>query len=110
MADVKHCPKCRLVNSASAQRCDCGYDFVSGTVESSYADESAGATGGGGRLVGFGCLVLALLLLLSGVTVATKAAGGAGAGDAGAMGEVCGAFVPGVVALGVAAYLLRRPR
>ena len=30
------CPKCRLTNHPSAQRCDCGYDFVSGTLEESY--------------------------------------------------------------------------
>ena len=41
---VKDCPKCRLVNPPDAQRCDCGYDFVSQTVKESYlggADRSA---------------------------------------------------------------------
>lgn len=33
MADVKDCPRCGLVNPPSAERCDCGYDFVSHTVE-----------------------------------------------------------------------------
>lgn len=32
------CPRCRLVNPDSAQRCDCGYDFPTGTVRASYAD------------------------------------------------------------------------
>ena len=32
------CPRCRLVNPDSAQRCDCGYDFPTGTVRDSYAD------------------------------------------------------------------------
>jgi hypothetical protein len=36
MAGSKKCPKCRLVNPALALRCDCGYDFVSRSVEASY--------------------------------------------------------------------------
>ncbi|MBN9121990.1 MAG: hypothetical protein J0I06_23085 [Planctomycetes bacterium] len=36
MTDVKDCPKCGLVNPPSAQRCDCGYDFISRSVEASY--------------------------------------------------------------------------
>jgi hypothetical protein len=35
MAD-KRCPRCGLWNSASASRCDCGYDFEKGTLEESY--------------------------------------------------------------------------
>lgn len=31
------CPRCRLVNPPNAERCDCGYDFVSKTVEESYS-------------------------------------------------------------------------
>ena len=30
------CPKCGLVNPTEAQRCDCGYDFVSQMVERSF--------------------------------------------------------------------------
>jgi hypothetical protein len=36
MGGVKDCPKCGLVNPPDAQRCDCGYDFVTRTVEESY--------------------------------------------------------------------------
>jgi hypothetical protein len=32
----KQCPKCRLYNPSEAMRCDCGYDFASGTVRQSY--------------------------------------------------------------------------
>ena len=27
------CPTCGLFNPATAQRCDCGFDFVSGTMK-----------------------------------------------------------------------------
>jgi hypothetical protein len=30
------CPRCDLVNPATAQRCDCGYDFASKQLKESY--------------------------------------------------------------------------
>ena len=33
---AKKCPNCGLINVASAQRCDCGYDFEKETVETPY--------------------------------------------------------------------------
>ena len=30
------CPRCRLINPDIAARCDCGYDFESGTMQESY--------------------------------------------------------------------------
>lgn len=34
------CPQCGLFNPSSAQRCDCGYDFVARTAATSYLDGS----------------------------------------------------------------------
>jgi hypothetical protein len=31
---MKECPKCQVVNPDSAERCDCGYDFVSEPMRS----------------------------------------------------------------------------
>jgi hypothetical protein len=32
---MKECPKCEIVNPETAERCDCGYDFVSDPMRSS---------------------------------------------------------------------------
>lgn len=34
---AKTCPKCGLFNPASAQRCDCGYDFETKTVQTPFS-------------------------------------------------------------------------
>jgi hypothetical protein len=36
---MKPCPKCALVNPEGAPRCDCGFDFPSGTTPTSYLTE-----------------------------------------------------------------------
>jgi hypothetical protein len=110
MAEAKDCPRCRLVNPPSAQRCDCGYDFVSRTQERSFMSSGSGRPDGGSRVLGYGCLLLAPLFLLAGIMSAVKVGGAAAAGDAFALGQVCGAFIPGLAALIFAAYLLRRGR
>ncbi|OAI48080.1 hypothetical protein AYO44_01370 [Planctomycetaceae bacterium SCGC AG-212-F19] len=33
---AKDCPRCGLLNPPEAQRCDCGYDFASRTLQQSY--------------------------------------------------------------------------
>lgn len=35
----KHCQKCKLYNPASAQRCDCGYDFDTQQMENTFLTE-----------------------------------------------------------------------
>ena len=37
---MRSCPACSLVNPPNAARCDCGYDFGTGTIESSYLDRT----------------------------------------------------------------------
>jgi hypothetical protein len=32
----KRCPKCKLLNPAEAERCDCGWDFATNRQEGSY--------------------------------------------------------------------------
>jgi hypothetical protein len=45
------CPRCKLTNPDSAQRCDCGYDFGTKTVEKPYF--TSGLSGIGGWLAFF---------------------------------------------------------
>jgi hypothetical protein len=40
------CPNCRLINPNTALRCDCGYDFESGTIKESYLQTSPSNLGG----------------------------------------------------------------
>jgi hypothetical protein len=38
---VQICPKCQLINPDSALRCDCGYDFPSGTIQKAFLADGA---------------------------------------------------------------------
>jgi len=39
-----NCPNCRLVNPPAAERCDCGYDFATKSLKSSYLATSRDAS------------------------------------------------------------------
>jgi hypothetical protein len=112
---VRECPKCRLVNPQEAQRCDCGYDFVSSTMEQSYlkagerprASRVTGAVAG--ALVG-GLARGAVVLLnfgtrpggfvpfaLPSATIGLLVGGIAGAFCRPLLGAVVGAVLSGVV-------------
>jgi hypothetical protein len=68
MAEAKDCPKCGLVNPPSAQRCDCGYDFVSRTTERSYLGAGAVANQSSPSFIEFAvCVFLPGIGLLLGL-------------------------------------------
>ena len=60
MAAAQDCPKCGLVNPPDAQRCDCGWDFVTRSHEQSYLEPThrkAAAIG-----IGFGVILLLFVI------------------------------------------------
>jgi len=60
MAEAKDCPKCGLVNPPEAQRCDCGWDFVSRRQEQSYLQpKHRGAAVAG---IGIGVVVVVIVM------------------------------------------------
>jgi len=36
MTDARTCPSCGLINPGGAERCDCGYDFATSSLQKSY--------------------------------------------------------------------------
>lgn len=74
------CPNCKLVNPPTANRCDCGYDFQTHTIERSYLTErdkrlSRTGTGGAGALL-IGFFVLRLMSTVAKYSVALGASTG----------------------------------
>jgi hypothetical protein len=119
VAAAGQCPNCGLINPPSAQRCDCGFDFHARSMRQSYLSARArGQSSAGTRAVGIGCLAVGILLSLSGLVTFTLvglrgAPGGTADGSvdsAGSMGFMCGSMGPGIMAVGVGAYLLRSRR
>lgn len=54
-----NCPRCGLINPESAQRCDCGYDFINKSVETPYFTSSSNTAL---SRVAIGAQVMALVL------------------------------------------------
>jgi hypothetical protein len=114
------CPNCGSMNPGDTRRCDCGYDFLTGIIDDPHqppkdrspprSTEDKSSHEAGSKVSGYGCLILALFLLVFGGYGAMKEFGGAVQGDAGSMGYVCRAFFPGVLALIIALKLLRENR
>ncbi|MGL4552239.1 MAG: hypothetical protein ACRC33_13750 [Gemmataceae bacterium] len=63
---AKDCPRCGLGNPPEALRCDCGWDFVSKTLEESYLGPKDRLRAGALGVFGF-ILVMILLRLIMGV-------------------------------------------
>jgi len=59
------CPRCRLINPDTAQRCDCGYDFETKTVQESYLPRDP-------KLVGVGGWLALLILMCFGIYVGVR--------------------------------------
>jgi hypothetical protein len=54
-----NCPRCGLINPETAQHCDCGYDFISKSVEKLYFTSSPNTTR---SRIAIGAQVVALVL------------------------------------------------
>src|SRR5579864_5023371 len=54
-----NCPRCGLINPETAQRCDCGYDFITKSVEKTYSTSSPTTTR---SRIAIGSQVVALVL------------------------------------------------
>ena len=121
MGGVRDCPKCGLVNPPEAARCDCGYDFVARRFVGSLLPP--GRPGDGSSGLGSALLLGAMVAAVGGVVGAMIGvplqiwATGPGSGPdlCGMMflpatidGLVRGAFVGGLVGVGVTAAVTRR--
>ncbi len=87
------CPKCQLENPPNAQRCNCGYDFASGELQTAYvhARSAPSAEKSSWFIETVAAILLLLNMLLSGAVGARSARSGA---------EVLGAIVaPAFIAL-----------
>lgn len=87
---AKDCPSCGLTNPGSAQRCDCGYDFLAQKISrealaARAARKSAGKTS----------LVLGVAMLLGGVGLTVV-----GSSIEGGFVVFYGLIVAGVIAIG----------
>jgi predicted lipid-binding transport protein (Tim44 family) len=98
---MKRCPKCGLSNPPESERCDCGYDFVSGSVKATLLSGSAPPAQSG--LVRTGRW-LTLGGLLGGIALGRL--GRAVAGDAGLAFGVLGDVLLLLFFAGVATWII----
>jgi len=54
-----NCPRCGLINPGTAQRCDCGYDFISKSLKRSYATSTSNSSS---SRIAIGAQAVALVL------------------------------------------------
>ena len=98
------CPRCRLLSPDEALRCDCGHDFTTRSVESSYLDTGIVKSQGRQRLSGN--FNMAFFLHLMAATVATL--GGLTAGAVLGLAGQLALFAPVVVAASVTGWFTTR--
>src|SRR5215831_14197134 len=89
-----NCPRCRLINPETAQRCDCGYDFISKSVEKPHFTSSPSTPL---SRVAIGAQVVALVLaggaVIWGCLMVHVALDPGGAGEFGAISVLMAAVV-----------------
>jgi hypothetical protein len=68
----RHCPNCRLFSPPETDRCECGFDFSTQTVDPALATSAPGPSGVGGWLA---FLTFGLLVLVPVATVGSVVAG-----------------------------------
>jgi hypothetical protein len=108
-----NCPNCRLVNPPAAERCDCGYDFATKSLKSSYladsreasdlATEIVCALGRRDLMVGGAWLGLGMLATIGSYAFAATQGGGS-------YFVASGAIVVGVIRLGRGLYRTQSTR
>ena len=109
MAEGRVCPKCFSTCPVSAQRCSCGHEFSPYPVRPSGPSGLHGSPVDTSRLIGIGCIWLSIVLAILGLMIVMKP-DWPGVLDPVGLGQMCGGYLPAVVALVVGVYLLRRPR
>jgi hypothetical protein len=89
MSNYRTCPKCGLISSGNAERCDCGYNFETGQQDPLPVKSGPGATSHGG--------VLSRVLLFLGVLFLAFA--GINAPRESNVSALVGTFLPGLFLL-----------
>jgi len=89
-----NCPRCGLINPETAQRCDCGYDFIGKSVQESYLT-STPSTSPSKIVIGAQAvaLVLAGAAVIGGCCMVYVALNPGGSGEFGARSVLFAAMV-----------------